>query len=164
MQGMKTPVPPIPGPQDTTFEMLRLYEISHVLDDDSAHSASTLEASIAQVASYNFDFDGLILSQSILSFRLYRRLRLNSSSPSKTTDNIINVGSRGLSASRLMASRRQPWWHVANVPFQFVRILLEMDMQESLAKVGEAMRTLREVAECFPTQATRIASELLGGF
>ncbi|KAH6670499.1 hypothetical protein B0J14DRAFT_450333, partial [Halenospora varia] len=52
---------------------------------------------------------------------------------------------------------------VANVPFQFVCILLEMDMQESLAKVGEAMRTLREVAECFPTQATRNSVEAARG-
>ncbi|KAF4624024.1 hypothetical protein G7Y89_g14153 [Cudoniella acicularis] len=152
---VKVKMPPLPGPHDSTFEMLRLHEISRILSADETQPTSTFEDSITRVAASNFDFDGLALSQTILGFALYRRLRMNASACSRTTtDSIMNLGERGLGAARRMVSRRQPWWHVANVPFQFIYVLLVMDTQESLAKIGDAMRTLREVAECFPTQAT----------
>jgi hypothetical protein len=56
-----------------------------------------------------------------------------------------------------MARVQQPWWHVANIPLQFVCVLLAMDTRESLSRVGEAMSVLRAVAQHFDTWKMRKA-------
>ena len=45
------------------------------------------------------------------------------------------------------------FWHVANIPFQFVCILLVIDTPESLSHIGEALETLDAVSRCFSTRS-----------
>ena len=88
----------------------------------------------------------------------YRRLRLaNPSLSAETTTRIIKLGLSGLAAARRMVEKSLPWWHVANVPFQVVCVFLAMDVRESLAHVGTAVRVLEEVVERFQTAAMKEA-------
>jgi hypothetical protein len=50
-----------------------------------------------------------------------------------------------------------PWHQIANVPFQIVCTLLAIDSRASLALLGEAMRTLREIAAAYDTEVMREA-------
>ena len=58
-----------------------------------------------------------------------------------------------------LAADRCPWWHVANLPFQFVCILLAIDTKESLLHIGPALRSFRAITRHYNTPAIRNALE-----
>jgi hypothetical protein len=154
---VKIPTPPFPAPIDAldiTLDFVQLFEISEQLDHDVSHSAAEFEAGIAQVYNFRARSYGATLSQANLCLGLYRRLRLLATSISDTTvKQVIELGCRGLESVMHMVSRRLPWWHVANVPFQFVCVLLAMDTKEALSHIGDALETLEAVAKCFATRS-----------
>ncbi|KAF4211265.1 hypothetical protein CNMCM5878_002872 [Aspergillus fumigatiaffinis] len=89
---------------------------------------------------------------------LYRRLRaLNSSISGDLLDRVLALAGNGLRAAREMVASVCPWHQIANVPFQIVCTLLAIDSRTSLALLGEAMRTLREVAAAYDTEVMREA-------
>ncbi|PQE20614.1 hypothetical protein CJF30_00001941 [Rutstroemia sp. NJR-2017a BBW] len=154
---VKIPTPPFPTPVDAldiTLDFVQLFEISDQLDHDVSHSAAEFEAGIAQVYNFRARSYGATLSQTNLCLGLYRRLRLLATSISDTTvKQVIELGCRGLDSVMHMVSQHLPWWHVANVPFQFVCVLLAMDTKEALSHIGDALETLEAVARCFATRS-----------
>lgn len=154
---VKIPTPPFPTPEgevDLTLDYLTLFQISERLDQDITHTAAEFEAGIAAIYDFHARTDGAILSQTNLCLGLYRRLRLVASSISpETVDQVISICTKSLGAIMRMVERRQPWWHIANIPFQFVCILLVMDTPESLSHIGEALETLDAVSRCFTTRS-----------
>jgi hypothetical protein len=144
----------IPSPRagDFTTDLLYLYQISERLDPDQIFKAKDFEDGIAEIAAFRSPRDGITLSQSNLCFALYRRLRLvNSQISRETSSQILSLGVTGLEAVMRLAEARLPWWHVANVPFQFICVLLVMDTSDALSHIDIAMRTLETVAQRFPT-------------
>ncbi|ESZ96194.1 hypothetical protein SBOR_3415 [Sclerotinia borealis F-4128] len=154
---VKIPTPSFPSPEgetDLTLDYLELFQISERLDQDITHTAVEFETVIASMYAFHARSDGAILSQSNLCLGLYRRLRLLASSISQeTVDQVISICTKGLEAAMRMVECRQPWWHVANVPFQFVCVLLVMDTPEALSHIGEALETLDAVSRCFTTRS-----------
>ncbi|KAI9643531.1 hypothetical protein NHQ30_008150 [Ciborinia camelliae] len=156
---VKIPTPAFPSPEgeiDITLDYLALFQISERLDQDVTHTAAEFEAGIASIYAFHAQSDGAILSQTNLCLGLYRRLRLLASSISQeAVDQVISVCKKGLGAVMRMVEGRQPWWHVANIPFQFVCVLLAMDTPEALSHIGEALETLDAVSRCFNTRSLR---------
>ncbi|KAB8292946.1 hypothetical protein EYC80_007310 [Monilinia laxa] len=154
---LKIPTPSFPLPEgevDVTLDYLTLFQISERLDQDVSHTAIEFEAGIAAIYAFHARSDGAILSQTNLCLGLYRRLRLLASSISQeAVDQVISVCTQGLGAVMRMVERRQPWWHVGNIPFQFVCVLLAMDTPEALSHIGEALETLDAVSRCFTTRS-----------
>ncbi|KAA8566658.1 hypothetical protein MFRU_044g00030 [Monilinia fructicola] len=154
---LKIPTPSFPLPEgevDVTLDYLTLFQISERLDQDVSHTAVEFEAGIAAIYAFHARSDGAILSQTNLCLGLYRRLRLLASSISQeAVDQVISVCTKGLGAVMRMVERRQPWWHVGNIPFQFVCVLLAMDTPEALSHIGEALETLDAVSRCFTTRS-----------
>ncbi|RDW88485.1 hypothetical protein BP6252_00517 [Coleophoma cylindrospora] len=145
---------PASRPGDFSTDLLHLYIISESLNPDHTRTAPELEKGISDVVAFKTRPDSIVLSQTNLSFALYRRLRFVATSISPgINESIVAQGVAGLDAVQRMVSRRQPWWHVANVPFQFICLLLVMDTPESLAQIGYATRTLEAVAQCFPNSS-----------
>lgn len=143
---------PSPRAGDSTTDLLYLYHISERLDPDQIFKAKDFEDGIAEIAAFRSPKDGITLSQSNLGFALYRRLRLVSSQISQeTSSQMLSLGATGLEAAMRLAEARMPWWHVANVPFQFICVLLVMDTPDSLSHIDIAMRTLEMVAQRFAT-------------
>ncbi|EKD13234.1 uncharacterized protein L3040_003036 [Drepanopeziza brunnea f. sp. 'multigermtubi'] len=141
-------------PGDFTPDLLYLYRISERLDPKKPSTASEFEAGIAELVTFQPPADGLFLSQSNLALALYRRLRFVSPTISdETIRRVIDMGNAGLDAVLRLIRLRQPWWHVANVPFQFICTLLVIDTEESLEHLARAVDTLQAVAECFPTRS-----------
>lgn len=162
LQGVSCQIPaPKPG-ADPTADLISMFRISESLDPDQTLQASDLEESLARLESYDFTFDALILSQSVLAFTIYRRLQLLSPSLTPTvTDRVIRLGRKGLDASSRCIDADCPWWHVTNVPFQFTCILLAIDTRESLKHIRHSMSTLKRAADHFETHKPRKAFETL---
>jgi hypothetical protein len=154
--------PPASRPGDFTHDLLYLYQISERLHPEKSSTVSEYEAGIAELASFRPDSDGVILSKGYLGLTLYRRLR--SVTPSVSLEilkSVISLGNEGMDAALRFAQRREPWWHVANVPFQFVCMLLVMDTKASLQHLGHAMDALQTIAEFFPTRSLTEALNFL---
>ncbi|KAL2416518.1 Transcription factor kojR [Exophiala dermatitidis] len=153
---------PLPRPGDFTSELIALYQISERLDPDQPNKASDLEDALTRLERLTLSHDALVLSQSNVALTIYRRLRV--ASPNISSDiltRIIRLGNDGLDAAVRIAMERCPWWHVANVPFQFICILLAMDSRESLSQVGPALRSFRAIARYFSTSMLHTALETI---
>nr|POE49581.1 transcription factor kojr [Quercus suber]POF20071.1 transcription factor kojr [Quercus suber] len=150
---------PTPREGDHTAEYIQLYSLSCCLDPDRPSDLpGQWEEFLRQLEAFEVHHDGLELSKANLALCGYRRLRLsNPSLSAEVLNRIINMGLKGLEAALRMAHRGKPWWHVANVPFQVLCVLLAMDVRESLLHVSTAMRTLEQVVEKFNTAALRNA-------
>lgn len=143
---------------DFTTDYINLYSISCCLDPEQSDKAGQWEEFLNQLDAYEPPHDAIALSKANLCLCGYRRLRLaNPSLSPDVTKTIINIGLSGLEAARRMADKGMPWWHVANVPFQVICVLLAMDGRESLSHLATAMRTLEFVVERFRTLAMKEA-------
>ncbi|TVY92515.1 Transcription factor [Lachnellula willkommii] len=151
---------PTSRPGDFTHDLFYMYQLSERLHPDKSYTLADDEAVIAELASFKSDSDGVILFKGYLGLNLYRRLQSQSVTvSSETVKSAISVGKDGVDAALRFAQRRQPWWHVANVTFQFVCMLLVIDTNTSLQHLGSAMNALQTVAEYFPS---RSLTETLG--
>jgi hypothetical protein len=68
-------------------------------------------------------------------------------------DKILQLGDDGIQIATIMAKARSPWWHVLNVPFQFLCVLLAIDTRASLGRVGQAFQTLKLLADEYGAEA-----------
>lgn len=67
---------------------------------------------------------------------IYRLLRVAGYTVStKTVDKNLQLGDDGLNIATTVAKMHSPWWHVLNVPFQLLCVLLAIDTRASLARV-----------------------------
>ncbi|CRG85083.1 Protein RDR1 [Talaromyces islandicus] len=157
---------PLPKPEsrdgDYTSTLVSLFQISENLDPNNDIPAASLENLLEELEKYDFGVDALILSQSVLAFTIYRRLQLLGLSVNKTAvERVINLGRRGLEASRRCIDSNCPWWHVNNVPFQFTCILLVIDTSDSLIHVHDSVAVLKKVADHFRTPKSYQALETI---
>ena len=146
--------------QDFTPVIVKIYQISiriarvHGQVPTAEHLLQIIE-DISNLLSPD-THDVLLLHKAIQGFCLYRALRSSTSSiPPSVPTQIIQFGSEGVRAALRLAEDKQPWWHIANVPFQFLCVLLAMDTRESLCQVELAMQALRRIAWCFDTSKMR---------
>lgn len=149
LRGITTELPK-PRQGDYTTDYLYLYRLSSALDPEK--NDSRWEEFLRQLDEYEARHDALELSKANLGMCGYRRIRLaNPTLSPEITNRIINIGLSGLEAARRMSEKGQPWWHVANVPFQVVCVFLAMDIKESIAHIATAMSVLEEVNVRFHT-------------
>ncbi|CEL00773.1 hypothetical protein ASPCAL00369 [Aspergillus calidoustus] len=157
---------------DATGDLLVLFQMSEKLDPGSQKVAEVadLQGMLHQLASYTFSSDAVILSQAVLAFTIYRRLRLSSPARLEPTvmNHVLTLGRKGLDACTRCIGKHCPWWHVTYVPFQFTCVLLAMDTQESVAQVRDALSALKSAAAGFggvkPVRAYEAAERLVRRF
>ncbi|KAB8542138.1 hypothetical protein FH972_025601 [Carpinus fangiana] len=135
---------------------LKMYNLSNILSADSTtRDATTMEEAMRQVTSMELHHDELEFDRVMLCICFYRHLRiLNAKVAESWTHTIISAGLVGLKACLRLARNREPWWHVANVPFQFLCVLLVIDTRESLSKVAEVLSTIKTVGQTFSSVET----------
>jgi hypothetical protein len=158
IRGAQCPAPTA-KPGDPTTDLIWLFQLSEKLDPDQTVQVTELEELLVRLESCEFASDALVLSQTVLSFTIYRRLQLLNPSANMTSvvDRVIKLGCQGLTASSRAIDASCPWWHVSNVPFQFTCILLSMDTRKSLMHVKDSLAALRKAADHFGTQKARKA-------
>lgn len=153
---------PLPRKDDYTTDLISLYEISELLDPDCDNKAVDFEEALARVEGLTLSHDALILSQSNLALTIYRRLRISSVNISNDVlARIMQFGNQGLHAAVRLAEECHPWWHVANLPFQFICILLAIDTRESLSYIGPAVSSFRTITRHFNTPTIHTALETI---
>lgn len=151
-------LPPIRRGDATSTEVFELLPTSEALDPAKSQDARDLEAALADVLDGVHFQKVVVLGQCNLALCIFRRLRaLSSSISSKLLDQVLSLSTTALRAARELNATYSPWHHIANVPFQIVCTLLSMDNRQSLALLGDAMETLREVATQYDTDVMREA-------
>ena len=152
------PLPLTPRPGDYTEELLGLLPISASLDPKEAHDDSDLQWSLVQTLNRVHTQPPSILAQTNLVLCILRRLHLlNINTSSTIADHVLELFQKALHSARTMLLTCCPWQHVANVPFHILSILLEMDTCASLAKLPEAMQTVKLAASTYNTSTMREA-------
>ncbi|KAE8150380.1 hypothetical protein BDV25DRAFT_172201 [Aspergillus avenaceus] len=148
-------VPPAPRP---TGEIFNLLPVSESLDPNKVQDSSDLESIMFNVLEVVHTLPPNILAQCNLMLCIYRRLRtLDFVISGSILDRVLALSKTGLQAARTMVASLCPWHHIANVPFQIICTLLSIDSRASLALLGEAMQTLREVVLAYDTDVMREA-------
>lgn len=156
---------PIPRARrgDHTPENIATYKLSERLVPGSVCPPNELEDMLYRVEATRPAHDKLTLSKANLVMTIYRRLRVFGPCLSKgVLDAILYGGEQGMEAARRLANQGMPWWHIANVPFQFLCVLLAMDTRESMALVPSAMQALKYIATRFNTHTMREALKTAG--
>lgn len=149
---------PSARPGDYTTELLNLLPVSELLGPDKSPSASDLKAALRNVLAGEHTEPPSVMAQCNLSLLLMRRLRgLDFLISGAILDDVLRLISRALQAVETLLITGNPWHHVANVPFQIVCILLSIDTPPTLAHLGDAVKTLNNVAQTYETEATREA-------
>ncbi|KAB8078413.1 hypothetical protein BDV29DRAFT_187930 [Aspergillus leporis] len=150
-----TSLPPTPR---STGEIFNLLPVSESLDPNKAQDFPDLETALHNVLEAVHTLSPHILAQCNLMLCIYRRLRgLDSVISGTLLNRVLELARKGLQASRDMVASICPWHQIANVPFQIICTLLAIDSRSSLALLGDAMRTLREVALAYDTDVMREA-------
>lgn len=162
-----TPCNPVSGTPDE--QMIYLYHISEALCPEDQSNLEEIEGSIMKLAAFDAQqcHDGVLLSRTIMALCFHRLLR------SKTVDldrqtfaSLVEIGLDGLQAAKRLAQRQKPWWHLANVPFQFLCAMLVIDTPSSFAQIPPALRAFEDVARAMPsstiTEALKFATKLIG--
>lgn len=175
---IKTPfdtllVPPTPcNPVSATPEeqIIYLYHISEALCPENQSNPTELEVSIMKLAALDAQqcHDGVLLSRTIMALCFHRFLRSSETADldGQTFARLVEIGLDGLQAAKRLAQRQKPWWHVANVPFQFLCAMLIIDTTSSFAQIPTALRAFEDVARAMPsstiTEALKFATKLIG--
>lgn len=152
------PLPLTPRPGDYTEELLGLLPISARLDPKEAQDDCDLQWSLVQTLNRVHTQPPSILAQTNLVLCILRRLHLLNINTSPTiADQVLELFQKAFHSARTMLLTCCPWQHVANVPFHILSILLEMDTCASLAKLPEAMQTVKLAASTYNTSTMREA-------
>ncbi|KAK1146290.1 hypothetical protein N8T08_003077 [Aspergillus melleus] len=166
-------VPPTPSdPVSATPEeqMIYLYHISEELSPDNQPTYEEIELGIIKLAALNSQqcHDGVLLSRTIMALSFHRVLRSsgNADMDRQTFARLVEIGLDGLQAAKRLAQRQKPWWHLANVPFQFLCAMLVIDTSSSFAQIPTALQVFEDVARAIPsstiTEALKLATKLIG--
>lgn len=149
---------PSPRPGDFTVEILSLLDVSASLSPEKENNDNDLRVALLRTLNGNHTQPPSILGQCNLVLCLLRRLRMtNITASSETMMQILNLFGRALDSARTMLATCCPWHHVANVPFQMITVLLEMDTSPALAILPNALQTLKLVASTYDTDTMRDA-------
>ncbi|KAH8425903.1 Zn(II)2Cys6 transcription factor [Aspergillus melleus] len=149
---------PAARPGDYTTELLSLLPVSASLGPEKSPDDRDLESSLLRVLDGSHSQPPSVMAQCNLALCLLRRLLvMNASTSSAVKERVLALFRKALQCARSMAMNCCPWHHMANVPFQIIGVLLDMDTRTSLALLPEAMQTLRFVASTYDTDTMREA-------
>ncbi|KAL4893618.1 hypothetical protein BDV59DRAFT_193085 [Aspergillus ambiguus] len=149
---------PSSRPGDSTVELLNLFHVSASLGPENENNDKDLEGALLRTLSGTHTQPPSILGQCNLVLCLLRRLRMtNLTASSETMMQILSLFTRALDSARAMLANCCPWHHVANVPFQMITVILEMDTSPALAILPNALQTLKLVASTYDTDTMQEA-------
>lgn len=145
---------------DNTRDYIDLYSISCCLDPILLDKPGQWEDFVQQIENFDAKHECISMSKANLALCGYRRLRLtNPNIQGDLINRIIALVLQGLHAAKSLAILKEPWWHVANVPFQSICVFLAIDSKESLSHIGTALRILDFVCTQFPSHPMDEASK-----
>lgn len=137
----------------TTVDQV-IWHLSDALDPSHHVDSAELESMLFQIVELRPRHPAVQLKRCNIALCIYRRLRVAGRTISKEAiDQILQIVDDGLSHATVMAKKKLPWWHILNVPFQIICVLLAIDTKESLQRVGKSFQTLQLIASEYGTHA-----------
>lgn len=137
---------------DYLREYLGLYDVTKPVFA-SESKVEDLVLGLENLKSIRPSHSALALERGYLAIMIFRRLHsLKYSFPEESVSAILHIATNGLEACRYFARTGVPWWHVANLPFQSLCMLLVLDGKRPMALVGDALNTILEVSRKFQTK------------
>lgn len=132
------------------------WKLSESLDPDLQLDAVELENMLDQTVQLQPLHPALQLKRCNIGLCIYRRLRVTKQSISnRAVDQILQLADEGMRVATTMAKARSPWWHVLNVPFQILCVMLSLDTRASLERVSQALQTLKLLTDEYGAEAVR---------
>ncbi|KAE8407565.1 hypothetical protein BDV37DRAFT_290302 [Aspergillus pseudonomiae] len=129
--------------EDWTADDIAIWRLTDSLDPDRNLDSTDLENLLLQASELTLSHPALELKRCNIALCIYRRLRVSGRVVSNT----------GIDKATEMARRHSPWWHIVNVPFQTICVLLAIDTRASLERVGKSLSSLRLIAGIYGTSA-----------
>ncbi|KAE8329223.1 hypothetical protein BDV39DRAFT_172056 [Aspergillus sergii] len=143
----------LPG-EDWTADEIAIWRLTDSLDPDRRLDSTELENLLLQASELTLSHSALELKRCNIALCIYRRLRVSGRVvSSKALSQVLHLTDIGIDNATEMARRHLPWWHIVNVPFQIICVLLAIDTRASLERVGKSVSTLRLVASVYGTSA-----------
>ncbi|CAG8350423.1 unnamed protein product [Penicillium salamii] len=131
-----------------------IWRLSDALDPNLHVEPTELEDMLSQVVEIQPTHSAVQLKRCNIALCIYRRLRVTGRTISKEAiDQILRTVDDGIFHATEMTKRKLPWWHILNVPFQVICVLLAIDTKESLQRVGKSFQTLQFIAHEYGTEA-----------
>lgn len=93
----------------------------------------------------------LSLDRSYSAIIIFRRMRL-AHIGEQTIKDLVDVSCDALQECERLAQAGQPWWHVINVPFQLLAMIIMIDRSECCSRVTEILHTMTVIAREFNTE------------
>lgn len=144
--------------------MVYLYHICEALRPDNGGDSAVFTTNIAKLATLDARqcHDGVLLSRTIMALCFHRLLNSNGivELEKKTFSQLVQICLDGAQAAKRLAQQQKPWWHLANVPFQFICAMLIIDTASSVAQVPAALQTFEDLARAVPSSSMLAALEL----
>ena len=128
-----------------TSEDRLFWKFTNDLDPDSGILSNELEKMLTEVFELQTSHPSLQLKRCNISLCIYRRLRENKNGISdKAMEQIFSMANDGLETAAEMARSGLPWWHILNVPFQTLCVMLAIDSPSASRQVtvSKTMETL----------------------
>lgn len=144
-----------------TVEQRELCRLSALLTPETCRDIMELETELANLCALDPLQPMLQLLQCNIGLCVYRRARaLGRIMSDQSLDSIVDIARRSLDTVNELLQASSPWWHILNIPFQIVCILLVMDHPQALIMLPDALHTLRSVADHYATGTAREAYEI----
>lgn len=145
----------LPGPS-WTKEQQELCRMSYALGQTFEFDATEIDAEMARLCALNPDQPMLRLLQCNIGLCFFRRLRaLGQTMADTSLDLLLDLAKVSLRAVDGLIRVSCPWWHVINIPFQLVCVLLVIDTEPALRLLAEGLDVLKRVMEGYSTPTAR---------
>lgn len=145
-----------------TTEQRELYLVSVLLTStEHYYDLCELESALRKVCELQPSPPMLQLLQCNIALCTFRRaISLEKSLPAWAQDLILDLMRTSTGIVEGLVAQSSPWWHVLNIPFQIVCVLLLMDRPRALETLDDALRTLHTVATHYDTQMAKEAYDV----
>lgn len=145
----------LPGPS-WTKEQQELCRISYALGQTFEFHATEIDAEMARLRALSPDQPMLRLLQCNIGLCFFRRLRaLGQTMTDSSLESLLDLAKESLAAVDVLVQVSCPWWHVINIPFQLVCVLLVVDTEAALGLLAEGLDVLKRVLERYSTPTAR---------
>lgn len=130
------------------------WKLSDSLDPNLQIDSTGLENMLDQTIQLQPLHPALQLKGCNIGLCIYRRLRVTKQVISNgVVDQILQLADEGMRVATAMAKTHSPWWHVLNVPFQILCVMLAIDTKASLERVNQTFQTLKLLADEYGAEA-----------
>ncbi|RDW76522.1 fungal specific transcription factor domain-containing protein [Aspergillus mulundensis] len=153
LHGASTKIPTV-GEGGWTGAQVGLYQLSIFLAPQYPREFTELETALVQLSHLDPSHPMLKLLQCNIALCIFRRATaLGRTLSDSSLQTIVSLMRGSLAAATELAARSLPWWHVLNIPFQIVCVVLAMEQRDAAEVVilGEALETVRLVATRYRT-------------